>query len=139
MAADFQGKWERRWHPLMQEWVVLAATTSERPWSGDTVKNTELNEPEFDPKCYLCPGVTRASGVINLAYTQPWAFTNDFASFSLDAPDVHRHEKFEIVEPVQGTCRVICYSPVHNITLAQMPLAEVEKVVVLWQEKSQNR
>ncbi|HOT14278.1 MAG TPA: galactose-1-phosphate uridylyltransferase [Bacteroidales bacterium] len=131
----FEGKWEKRWHPLLQEWVILAATTSERPWSGDTVKNIQAEEPAFDPKCYLCPGVTRASGVTNDNYTEPWAFTNDFASFSLDAPDVHRKSKFETVEPVHGTNRVICYSPVHNVTLAEMPEEQVAKVVALWQKE----
>lgn len=131
----FEGNWEKRWHPLLQEWVILAANTSERPWSGDTIKNTVVAEPVFDPKCYLCPTVTRASGITNPNYKAPFAFTNDFASFSLDAPDVHKNDKFEIVEPVQGTCRVICYSPVHNTTLAEMPFGEVEKVVALWQEE----
>lgn len=131
----FEGKWEKRWHPLLQEWVVLAATTSDRPWSGDTLKVHENTEPAHDPKCYLCPRVTRASGIENPNYTEPFAFTNDFASFSMDAPEVHRNEKFEIVEPVQGTCRVICFSPVHNITLAEMPLSEIEKVVKVWQNE----
>jgi UDPglucose--hexose-1-phosphate uridylyltransferase len=132
---SFEGKWEKRWHPLLQEWVILAATTSDRPWSGDIVKNVENQGPEYDPNCYLCPRVKRASGEVNPDYKAPFAFTNDFASFSPKAPDVHRNDPFEIVEPVQGTCRVICYSPVHNITLAEMPLEEVEKVVSLWREE----
>ncbi|MCX7987175.1 MAG: galactose-1-phosphate uridylyltransferase [Bacteroidales bacterium] len=126
------GKWERRWHPLLQEWVILAAVTSERPWSGETVKASEAAEPEFDPKCYLCPGVVRASGIKNPEYTGPWAFTNDFASFSFDAPDVYSDSRFQKVEPVHGTCRVICYTPKHNATLADLPLDEVEAVVRLW-------
>jgi UDPglucose--hexose-1-phosphate uridylyltransferase len=127
--------WEKRWHPLLQEWVILAATTSDRPWSGETVKATENTSPEFDPGCYLCPGVTRASGIKNPDYTKPFAFTNDFASFSLSAPDVHRHDKFEIVEPVQGTCRVICFSPKHNVTLAEMSADDMYEVVKVWQDE----
>lgn len=129
---NLQGKWERRWHPLLQEWVILAAVTSERPWSGETVKALSDDGPEFDPNCYLCPGVTRASGVKNPDYKGPWAFTNDFASFSFDAPDVQHDSKFQKVRPVHGTCRVICYTPRHNVTLAQLPLEEVEAVVRLW-------
>lgn len=127
------GNWEKRWHPLLQEWVILAATTSDRPWSGDTVKAISNDAPEFDPGCYLCPGVTRASGVKNPDYTKPFAFTNDFASFSMDAPNTHRNEGFEIVEPVQGTCRVICFSPKHNVTLAEMSENELLEVGKLWQ------
>jgi UDPglucose--hexose-1-phosphate uridylyltransferase len=129
----FNENWERRWHPLLQEWVILAATTSERPWSGHTVAPENPNEPPHDPACYLCPGVTRASGVKNPEYTRPYAFTNDFASFSPEAPDVHRNDPFEITEPVHGTCRVICFTPLHNITLAEMSLYEMTEVVKTWQ------
>ena len=129
------GNWERRWHPLLREWVILAATTANRPWSGETLGNTEPPEPAFDPGCYLCPGVTRASGIINPPYTKPYAFTNDFASFSMEAPDVHRHEGFEISEPVHGTCRVICFSPIHNTTLAQLSQEGVDDVFGIWKEE----
>lgn len=127
--------WERRWHPLLQEWVVLAAVTSDRPWSGATVKKSENDGPDFDPKCYLCPGVIRASGDINPDYKKPFAFTNDFASFSFEAPDVHAQNPFETVAPVHGTCRVICFTPKHNVTLAEMSLAEMRDVIALWQEE----
>ncbi len=124
--------WERRWHPLLQEWVILAATTSDRPWSGDTVKSPEKKDTEFDASCYLCPGVTRASGITNPNYKNPYAFTNDFASFSMEAPNVHHNEPFEKSEPVHGTCRVICFTPIHNITMAEMSLPETEDIIKLW-------
>jgi UDPglucose--hexose-1-phosphate uridylyltransferase len=127
--------WERRWHPLLQEWVILAATTSERPWSGNIVASGDENEPDFDPGCYLCPGVTRASGNKNPQYVKPFAFTNDFASFSLEAPDVHRQDPFETVEPALGTCRVICFAPRHNVTLAEMSQEGLLDVVYLWKKE----
>jgi UDPglucose--hexose-1-phosphate uridylyltransferase len=127
--------WEKRWHPLLQEWVILAATTSDRPWSGDTVKAAGTDSPEFDPKCYLCPGVTRASGEKNPDYKEPFAFTNDFASFSMDAPDVHRNDFFEKAEPVHGCCRVICFTPKHNLTMAELSVSEIEAIVRLWQKE----
>jgi len=127
--------WERRWHPLLQEWVILAATTSDRPWSGETLTNGEGKKPEHDPGCYLCPGVTRASGITNPDYTGPYAFTNDFASFSFDAPDVHRHDPLEIVEPVHGTCRVICFTPRHDLTMAELSREEILDVVRLWKQE----
>ena len=132
---NLSGKWERRWHPLLQEWVILAAVTSHRPWSGETIKPIAVEEPAFDPGCYLCPGVVRASGVKNPDYKGPWAFTNDFASFSFDAPDVSNDSKFQKVRSVHGTCRVICYTPRHNVTLAQLPIEEVEAVVRLWKNE----
>jgi len=131
-----KGNWERRWHPLLQEWVIIAATTSERPWSGEVIKTQQIDSPEFDPQCYLCPGVTRASGIKNPHYTKPYAFTNDFASFSFDAPEVASgNSYFEKRAPVHGTCRVICFSPKHNITLAEMSKDELKDVVELWQSE----
>gem|GEM_PF-6173305 len=79
--------------------------------------------------------MVRASGVKNPDYKGPWAFTNDFASFSFDAPDVSNNSKFQKVRPVHGTCRVICYTPRHNVTLAQLPIEEVEAVVRLWKNE----
>lgn len=133
--AELKNNWERRWHPVLREWVIIAATTNERPWSGARVSQSEEKEPDYDPKCYLCPGVTRASGHQNPDYKKPYAFTNDFASFSFSAPDAHRNEPFELVEPVSGTCRVICFTPKHNITLAEMSLHEIEDVYLLWREE----
>ncbi len=130
-----QNNWERRWHPLLQEWTILAATTSNRPWSGDRVKTPEEELPEYDPKCYLCPGVTRASGEKNPDYKKPFAFTNDFASFSYDAPDVHKDEIFEKSAPVHGTCRVICFTPKHNLTLAEMSTEEIQDVFSIWKDE----
>lgn len=132
---SIQNNWERRWHPLLKEWVILAATTSERPWSGARIDTADKSEPEFDSSCYLCPNVVRASGIKNPDYKKPFAFTNDFASFSLDAPDVHRNEPFETVESVHGTCRVICFTPKHNITLAEMSKEELFDIYKLWQDE----
>jgi UDPglucose--hexose-1-phosphate uridylyltransferase len=134
---SYEGKWERRWHPLLREWVILAATTNDRPWSGARVQSTGEESPEFDPGCYLCPGVTRASGAENPKYSKPYAFTNDFASFSFDAPRVNQESIFETSAPAHGTCRVLCFSPKHNITLAEMSLPEIEDVVLLWKDEFQ--
>jgi UDPglucose--hexose-1-phosphate uridylyltransferase len=127
-----ENNWERRWHPLLQEWVILAATTANRPWSGETLDKSENGEPDFDPACYLCPGVTRASGIKNPDYEKPYVFTNDFASFSMDAPDIHVNQGFKHAEPVHGSCRVICFSKKHNSTLAELTLEEINQVFEVW-------
>ena len=136
--SNMGNNWERRWHPLLQEWVILAATTSGRPWSGDKVKDEQGDKPEHDPSCYLCPGVKRASGNVNPDYKKPFAFTNDFPSFSLDAPDAQRNDPFEITEPVHGTCRVVCFTPRHNLTMAELPYDEILDIIRLWKEEYQN-
>jgi UDPglucose--hexose-1-phosphate uridylyltransferase len=133
--SKVKNNWERRWHPVLREWVIIAANTNERPWSGAKVSAIEEKSPDYDPNCYLCPGVTRASGTKNSMYAKPYAFTNDFSSFGFSAPDVHTDKPFELVEPAHGTCRVICFSPKHNITLAEMSLPEIEDVYKIWQEE----
>jgi UDPglucose--hexose-1-phosphate uridylyltransferase len=124
--------WEKRWHPLLNEWVILASQTSIRPWSGAIMKNVEEESPEFDPACYLCPGVKRASGVVNPEYKQTFAFDNDFASFALSAPEVERKEGLLRAEPAKGICRVICFSPKHSVVLAQLTTSEIREVVNTW-------
>ena len=126
---------ERRWHPLLKEWVILSAKTANRPWSGDKVKKPETDSPEFDEKCYLCPGVKRASGELNPRYAKTFAFTNDFSSFSADAPQVRSDDFFTRHEPANGVCRVVCFSPRHNVTLAEMKTEEILDVVALWKEE----
>jgi len=54
--------WEQRWHPLRQEWVIVAAHRQSRPWSGGEVRATAAAPPAYDPQCYLCPGNARVSG-----------------------------------------------------------------------------
>jgi UDPglucose--hexose-1-phosphate uridylyltransferase len=133
--SKVKNNWERRWHPILREWVIIAANTNERPWSGAKVSAIGETSPEHDPGCYLCPGVTRASGAQNPNYSQPYAFSNDFSSFGLNAPNIHLNNPFELVEPAQGICRVICFTPKHNVTLAEMSISEIEDVYALWQEE----
>ncbi|MBP7496169.1 MAG: galactose-1-phosphate uridylyltransferase [Bacteroidales bacterium] len=130
-----KNNWERRWHPLLQEWVVISARTADRPWSG-SVLNTEADIlPSFDENCYLCPGVKRASGEVNPHYMEPFAFNNDFPSFALNAPFTDYKSNFQITEPATGICRVLCFSPLHNLTLAEMAVKDIEKVILLWKDE----
>jgi UDPglucose--hexose-1-phosphate uridylyltransferase len=129
------GNWERRWHPLLEEWVILAAISGNRPWSGEIIEDQNCCRPPFDAACYLCPGVTRSSGIVNPVYVSPWVFTNDFSTFSFEAPNVCQDNIFEKAEPAHGINRVVCYSPWHNLTLAQLPIAVIEEVVSLWRSE----
>jgi UDPglucose--hexose-1-phosphate uridylyltransferase len=124
--------WEKRWHPLLKEWVIIASQTSGRPWSGAVVNNIDEKAVEFDPGCYLCPGVKRASGASNPDYQATFAFDNDFASFALHAPEFEKHEGLYKAESAKGICRVICFSPKHNIVLAQLSINEITEVIKTW-------
>src|SRR5215471_315049 len=81
-----RGVWEERWHPLREEWVIVAAHRQNRPWSGHTVQSDDRPDPEYVKDCYLCPGNTRAEGVRNAQYAGVYVFDNDFPCVGQDAP-----------------------------------------------------
>ena len=97
------------------------------------VEKTALEQrPAFDPTCYLCPGVERAGGVVNPNYTETFAFTNDFAALLSDTPHYKNSDALFQTESVRGTSRVMCFSPRHDLTLAEMQTSEIRKVVDMW-------
>lgn len=95
--------------------------------------------PAHDPACYLCPGNERAGGAVNPEYTDTFVFTNDFASLLPDLPDgdcaQNDADDLLVAEPETGICRVICYSPRHDLTLARLGVGQARKVVDLWCEE----
>ena len=129
--------WEERWHPLREEWVVVAAHRQDRPWSGAVmVPREEEAIPDYVSDCYLCPGNKRVSGKVNPPYDRTFVFDNDHPSVSLDAPSeltpatgIYRNQ------PAHGIARVVCYSPKHNLTLSELELNEVESLLHVWQEQ----
>jgi UDPglucose--hexose-1-phosphate uridylyltransferase len=129
-----QGFWEERWHPLREEWVIIAAHRQNRPWSGETVAHQEQRVPEYVEDCYLCPGNLRVSGERNPPYENVFTFDNDHPCVGKDAPielspppGIYRNR------PAQGIARVICYSPKHNLSLAELAAIEVENLIGEWQ------
>lgn len=126
----------RRFNALTGEWVFVSPHRNQRPWQGKLEAAGFPNRPQYDPQCYLCPGNARANGERNPAYTSTYAFTNDFAAFLPDTPKTGASENALLRgEPQAGTCRVLCFSPRHDQTLAQMPPAELRSVVDLWAEQ----
>lgn len=133
---QFQGRWEERWHPLRQEWVIMAAHRQNRPWSGETMARNLAPTPDYLPDCYLCPGNPRVSGRQNPAYPGVFVFDNDLPCVGDEAPtDLPPPPGFYRNRPAQGMARVICYSPKHNLTLAEMEPEAVEDVIVAWQRE----
>lgn len=127
----------RRYDPLSDQWVLVSAGRTQRPWLGHKERRVVVaDRPAYDPECYLCPGNTRASGATNPDYGSTFVFTNDFAALRPDAGDQHLHDGLLIAEAQPGTCRVVCFSPRHDLTLSRMPLAGVREVVDLWAAQS---
>ena len=128
--------WEERWHPLREEWVIVAAHRQNRPWSGEILDGQEKTLPEYIADCYLCPRNRRVSGKSNPDYGQIFVFDNDHPSVSMDAPanEIPPSEIYQS-RPAQGIARVVCYSPKHNLTLTELAPSEIENLLKIWQEQ----
>ncbi|MBL6690522.1 MAG: galactose-1-phosphate uridylyltransferase [Pseudomonadales bacterium] len=125
--------WERRWHPLREEWVTITSHRNTRPWSGSDEIASAPSLDEHDSGCYLCPGNSRVSGEQNPSYDGIFVFNNDHPSYSVPAPEVQvPADNFFQVEPAGGLCRVICYSPNHNGSLARMTVAQTRQLIETW-------
>ncbi|MGQ9501550.1 MAG: UDP-glucose--hexose-1-phosphate uridylyltransferase [Anaerolineae bacterium] len=123
----------RRYNPLTGEWVLVSPQRTQRPWMGQVERVAETERPRYDPDCYLCPGNTRAGGVRNPEYTGTFVFTNDFPALLPDVlPQRSTSHPLLVAEGERGTCRVVCFSPRHDLTLAEMSLVEIRAVVDVW-------
>ncbi|MEN7550738.1 UDP-glucose--hexose-1-phosphate uridylyltransferase [Rapidithrix thailandica] len=124
----------RRYNPLTGEWVQVSPHRTKRPWQGQVEKAEEEKRPAHDPNCYLCTGNTRANGVVNPEYTATYAFTNDFAALVEGVPkgEVEEGNGLFRAKSEQGICRVICFSPQHNLTIPEMEVSAIKQVVDLW-------
>jgi UDPglucose--hexose-1-phosphate uridylyltransferase len=133
---DWKKEPHRRYNPLTREWVLVSPHRTARPWQGQVEDTDVARQPEYDPKCYLCPGNERVGGARNPVYSSTFVFDNDFAALKPDTP----LERFEddgllIAESEPGLCRVVCFSPRHDLTIANMEPADLRRVVDVWTEQ----
>jgi UDPglucose--hexose-1-phosphate uridylyltransferase len=127
----------RRLNALTGEWILVSPHRTKRPWSGQVEDVPPDTRPKYDPKCYLCPGNTRADGSVNPKYKRTFVFDNDFAALLPDTPEGDvRDGPLLLARAEQGLCRVICFSPRHDLTLAQMTPEQILPVVNIWAEQT---
>lgn len=128
----------RRYNPLNREWVLVSPQRTQRPWLGATEKTPADERPAYDPACYLCPGNERAGGKRNPAYRETFVFDNDFAALLPEGGDglakPPRPPLFR-AEAERGHCRVVCFSPRHDLSLPELPLPAILTVVDAWVEQ----
>jgi UDPglucose--hexose-1-phosphate uridylyltransferase len=126
----------RRFNPLKNEWILVSPHRTQRPWQGQVEKTAAPADLHYDPTCYLCPGNERAGGVRNPQYTSTFVFENDFAALKPDTPEgSYEAGDLIVARAEKGTCRVVCFSPDHSLTVARMKVPELEKVVAAWIEQ----
>ncbi|MFZ0418502.1 MAG: UDP-glucose--hexose-1-phosphate uridylyltransferase [Candidatus Sulfotelmatobacter sp.] len=133
-----KGKSHRRYNPLTRDWILVSPNRTERPWQGQTEKPAQSAALTYDPDCYLCPGNARAGGLRNPAYATIFVFDNDFAALQADLPNVtvaDAGKNLLIATSESGICRVVCFSPRHDLTLAQMANHDIAGVVDVWAEQ----
>ncbi len=128
----------RRRNALTGEEVLVSPDRVLRPWQGSVEGTPPVQRPAHDPGCYLCPGNARAGGVRNPLYKGTFVFDNDFASltpvesaFGAGA----QHTLFQS-RAESGVCRVVCFSPRHDLSLPELGSGEIEAVVRTWTEET---
>ena len=121
---------------LTGDWILVSPHRMKRPWQGKVEDLPKDKRPEYDPKCYLCPGNKRSDGSVNPDYKDPFVFTNDFSALLPDTPMGEVNEENLLVASSEsGICKVICFSPRHDLTLPQMGVDEIVKVIEVWQNE----
>jgi UDPglucose--hexose-1-phosphate uridylyltransferase len=136
--ASLMAQPHRRYNPLIDEWILVSAERTSRPWLGREEAPAGGNLAEYDPSCYLCPGNTRANGERNPAYESTFIFTNDFAALRPDSRVAAAEDGLLRVETESGTCLVMCFSPRHDLTFSRMNADQARTVVDLWADRSKS-
>ena len=133
--TNLQDYSHKRFNILTGEWVLVSPHRAKRPWQGQNEEISTEKRPSYDENCYLCPTNTRINGEVNPDYKDVFVFTNDFAALQKDSPTFSVNDGLFRAESEKGICKVICFSPDHSKSLAEMEVEDIKKVVHVWQEE----
>ncbi|MFL1011494.1 UDP-glucose--hexose-1-phosphate uridylyltransferase [Flavisericum labens] len=133
--TDLQDYSHKRLNILTGEWVLVSPHRAKRPWQGQNEAVSNEVRPSYDESCYLCAGNTRINGEVNPKYDDVFVFTNDFAALQSDSKIFSVNDGLLTAESETGICKVICFSPDHSKSLADMAPKAIEKVVLAWQKE----
>jgi UDPglucose--hexose-1-phosphate uridylyltransferase len=126
----------RRLNLLTGEWILVSPHRSKRPWQGKQETIARERRATHDPNCYLCAGNKRADGTQNPNYESVFVFINDFSALLEESPSGKSNEQNLLVaESQSGICKVISFSPRHDLTLAEMSVETIGDVVDVWQQE----
>ena len=135
MNTDLQDYSHKRYNILTGEWVLVSPHRAKRPWQGQNEALNKEVRPSHDKNCYLCAKNTRINGEVNPDYKGAFVFTNDFAALQKDSKSFSTTDGLLKAESETGICKVICFSPDHSKSLAEMSIDAIGEVVDTWKQE----
>jgi len=136
-SDDWRTRPHRRLNALTGEWILVSPHRTQRPWQGETsAPGVREAKPAYDPTCYLCPGNARAGGARNPHYTETFVFVNDYAALMPDTPPAALDtDGLLVARSESGICRVVCFTPRHDLSIARMSAPDIRRVIDAWAEQ----
>jgi len=130
---DWTGQPHRRFNPLTREWILVSPHRTRRPWQGQVEAAAATEILKYDPACYMCPGNKRSTGDVNPSYQNIFVFDNDYPALlpGRESAKINHHDLL-VAETESGICRVICFSPRHDLTLSGMDEQDIRTVIDCW-------
>ena len=135
MNSDLQDYSHKRFNILTGEWVLVSPHRAKRPWQGQNEIAANEQRPSYDESCYLCAGNKRVNGEMNPDYSDTFVFSNDFGALQKDSKVFTYTNDLLKAEGEKGICKVICFSPDHSKSLANLEVIDIQKVVRVWQNE----
>lgn len=118
---------ELRHDPLLDAEVVIASHRQDRTFLPK------------EKECPLCPSTAERSTEIPAGDYDVVVFENRFPSFATVSPELAPlpEEDAAIVRSVaRGRCEVVCFTPEHDLSFAELPLERVRSVIEVWLDRS---